>query len=72
MSSCHHCTPCVVREPIRRRCVVTPLSDGNGWLWHVIPRRTGTRNWGEAESREEAIKAGEIYIQTEGHLESQI
>lgn len=72
MQTCRNCHPCVVREPVRHRVVVTPLADSLGWLWHVIPGHPGSRNWGEAESREEALRAGEIYIQAETNRENQI
>ena len=54
MQACRNCHP---------RVVVTPLADGNGWLWHVVPGHPSTQNWGEAESREEALRAGNDYIE---------
>lgn len=61
--TCSNCNPCTMQqEPIRQRVLVTPLAEGNGWLWHVIPGRSGRRNWGEAPTREEAQLAGQDYI----------
>jgi len=59
-SNCKHCS--MQQELVRQRVLVTPLAEGNGWLWHVIPGYSGQRNWGEASTREEAQREGHNYV----------
>lgn len=63
MPTCSNCNPCTMQQPsARRRFVLTPLADGSGWLWHVVPGQAGWKPWGEAPTRESAIEAAEKYV----------